>query len=82
MSRFLHLRALTGRDRGPPHISGHALNPAVQAHLGCIPALSLPMVYRQGEACLWRRVCRGGAASAGRDFAALQEDILFSGCRA
>ena len=50
MSRFLHLRAFTGRSAElAPHISGHAVNPAIQAHLGCIPALTLPMVYAQGE---------------------------------
>ncbi|KPH58175.1 beta-N-acetylglucosaminidase domain-containing protein [Novosphingobium sp. ST904] len=49
MSRFLHLRAFTGRPAGiAEHVSGHAINPAIQAHLGCIPALTLPMVYAQG----------------------------------
>lgn len=50
MSRFLHLRAFTGRPAAiAEHISGHAVNPAIQAHLGCIPALTLPMLYAQGE---------------------------------
>ena len=50
MSRFLHLRAFTGRSAGiAPLVSGHAINPAIQAHLGCIPALTLAAVYRQGE---------------------------------
>lgn len=49
MSRFLHLRAFTGRDAAiADHVSGHAINPPLQAHLGCIPALTLPMVYAQG----------------------------------
>ena len=50
MSRFLHLRAFTGRDaRNARHLSGHAINPAIQPHLTCIPALTLPLVYRQGD---------------------------------
>lgn len=50
MSRFLHLRAFTGRPaRNAPHVSGHAINPAIQAHLGCIPALTLPMLYEAGD---------------------------------
>ena len=49
MSRFLHLRAFTGRSADAArHITGHAINPALQAHLSCIPALTLPMVYAQG----------------------------------
>jgi hyaluronoglucosaminidase len=50
MSEYLHLRAFTGR--GPniaPWISGHAINPALQPTLGCIPALTLPAAYAQGE---------------------------------
>jgi hypothetical protein len=50
MSRFLHLRAFTGR---PPAIAAeivaHAINPAIQAVLTCIPALTLPAAYRAGD---------------------------------
>lgn len=50
MSRFLHLRAFTGRPaRIARQISGHAINPALQAHLSCIPALTLPMAYALGD---------------------------------
>jgi hypothetical protein len=50
MSRFLHLRAFTGRPAGAaPYLGGHAINPAMQAHLSCIPALTLPMAYAQGS---------------------------------
>lgn len=50
MSRFLHLRAFTGRPaRIAGLVTGHAINPAIQAHLGCIPALTLPMVYELGD---------------------------------
>ncbi|QVM82595.1 beta-N-acetylglucosaminidase domain-containing protein [Novosphingobium decolorationis] len=50
MSRFLHLRAFTGRPAAnAAHIAGHAVNPAIQAHLSCLPALTLPMVYAEAE---------------------------------
>lgn len=78
MSRFLHLRAFTGRSaQAAPYLSGHAINPALQAHLGCIPALTLPMVYTQGE-----RYAYGAAFDAaarpllGDDFAALLRQDL------
>lgn len=49
MSQYLHLRAFTGRRSSiAAQISHHAINPASQPILGCIPALTLPMVYRQG----------------------------------
>jgi hypothetical protein len=49
MSRHLHLRAFTGRDPAcAALLAGHAINPAIQPHLGCIPALTLPMSYAQG----------------------------------
>lgn len=49
MSRFLHLRAMTGRSAdNAAYIDGHAINPALQAHLGCIPALTLPQIYALG----------------------------------
>lgn len=50
MSQYLHLRAFTGRRRDiAPWISGHAINPALQPTLGCIPALTLPKAYAQGD---------------------------------
>ena len=49
MSRFLHLRAFTGRGGIAGNVTGHAINPAIQPHLTCIPALTLPLVYEQGE---------------------------------
>ncbi|MDB5450936.1 MAG: hypothetical protein JWQ52_2064 [Phenylobacterium sp.] len=51
MSRHLHLRAFTGRPGAiAPHIAGHAVNPASQAVLSRIPALTLADSYAQGEA--------------------------------
>lgn len=50
MSQYLHLRGFTGR--GPEiarWITGHAINPALQPVLSCIPALTLIEAYRQGS---------------------------------
>lgn len=50
MSRFLHLRAFTGRPAEiGAHLSGHAINPAVQPTLSCIPAITLAASYREGR---------------------------------
>ncbi len=48
MSQYLHLRGFTGRcaDVGEV-VSHHAINPLSQPILGCIPALTLPMLYQQ-----------------------------------
>lgn len=78
MSRFLHLRAFTGRPaRIADHVSGHAINPAVQAHLGCIPALTLPMAYQQGDDYAYGAAFTAAARQVlGEEFAAmLQQDI-------
>ncbi|HUD30221.1 MAG TPA: beta-N-acetylglucosaminidase domain-containing protein [Novosphingobium sp.] len=78
MSRFLHLRAFTGRPAGiAAHLSGHAINPAIQAHLGCIPALTLPMVYREGADYAYGAAFRAAARGLlGDAFAAmLQQDL-------
>ena len=50
MSNHLHLRAFTGRPADlDDYISHHAINPASQPILGCIPALTLPMSYARGD---------------------------------
>jgi hypothetical protein len=50
MSQFLHLRAFTGRPSGnAPLLRAHAINPALQPALGCIPALTLAERYRVGD---------------------------------
>jgi hypothetical protein len=47
----LHLRGFTGRPAAMgPLCSAHAINPALQPTLACIPALTLADSYRQGEA--------------------------------
>jgi hypothetical protein len=51
MSQFLHLRSFTGRPASiADHVSGHAVNPALQPVLSCIPALTLAQSYARGEA--------------------------------
>lgn len=50
MSQHLHLRAFTGRPSNLGEVvSHHAINPASQPMLGCIPALTLPMSYARGD---------------------------------
>jgi hypothetical protein len=50
MSQHLHLRAFTGRPAGlAAQISGHAVNPASQAVLSRIPALTLAQSYAAGD---------------------------------
>jgi hyaluronoglucosaminidase len=51
MSQSLHLRGFTGRPAGnAPLLRAHAINPALQPVLGCIPAITLARRYRDGEA--------------------------------
>jgi hyaluronoglucosaminidase len=50
MSGHLHLRGFTGRPANiGKYVSHHAINPASQPILSCIPALTLPQVYKQGD---------------------------------
>lgn len=71
MSRHLHLRAFTGRPGAiAPHIAAHAVNPASQAVLSRIPALTLAESYRDGEAYLYLAAFRRAARSVlGADLA-------------
>lgn len=51
MSRYLHLRAFTGRPAAiGRHISAHGVNPASQPMLSRIPAMTLSMSYSDGSA--------------------------------
>jgi hyaluronoglucosaminidase len=79
MSQFLHLRGFTGR--GPdiaPWITGHAINPALQPTLSCIPALTLIDAYRLGNDYGYGAAFITAAAEiVGPDLAAmLQADLL------
>ncbi len=50
MSLCLHLRAFTGRPAAIGEvIAAHAVNPALQPTLSCIPALTLETSYRMGD---------------------------------
>jgi hyaluronoglucosaminidase len=49
MSQFLHLRGFTGRPAtNKPLLAGHAINPASQAVLSCIAAITLAKSYALG----------------------------------
>jgi hyaluronoglucosaminidase len=79
MSLYLHLRGFTGR--GPeiaPWVTGHAINPALQPVLGCIPALTLAAAYVQGDDYAYGRAFMDAAAAVvGDELAAmLQADML------
>ena len=51
MSRFLHLRAFTGREELPRvRIGGHAVNPMNQARLSEVPIHTLAALYRDPDA--------------------------------
>ena len=78
MSRHLHLRAFTGRPAGiAAHISGHAVNPASQAVLSRIPALTLADSYAQGEAYQYLAAFRRAADTVlGADLADAVERTL------
>ncbi len=79
MSRFLHLRAFTGRPAQiAAHISGHAINPAIQPQLSCIPALTLAQSYRDADAYQYAAAFQQAARHvAGEPLAAmLQRDLL------
>ena len=49
-SQHLHLRAFSGRPAAiGPHIAAHGINPASQAVLSRVPALTLAASYSEGE---------------------------------
>lgn len=79
MSPHLHLRGFTGRPASiAPHIAAHAINPALQPMLSCIPALTLAMSYDRGDAYEYGAAFLEAArAVAGAEIAALlQADLL------
>jgi len=50
MSPYLYIRAFTGRPAAiGAHLSGHAVNPALQPTLSRIPMLTLAESYREGD---------------------------------
>lgn len=79
MSQHLHLRAFTGRSvAAGAMLSHHAINPMSQPVLGCIPALTLPMLYEQGADYRYGAAFMDAAAAVvGEELAAmLQADLL------
>ncbi len=78
MSNHLHLRAFTGRPSAiGPHIAHHAINPASQPVLGCIPALTLTQCYSKGDAYCYTSAFREAATTVcGADLAAVLRDDL------
>lgn len=78
MSNHLHLRAFTGRpaEMGN-YIAHHAINPASQAILGCIPALTLPNCYSDGEQyCYGKAFLKAASSVCGEDLASmLRQDL-------
>jgi len=80
MSRFLHLRAFTGRPASiGAHLSAHAVNPALQPTLSCIPAITLAESYRLGEAYEYGAAfIHAATALLGAELAqTIAKDILF-----
>jgi hyaluronoglucosaminidase len=79
MAQSLHLRAFTGRPAAiGAHISGHAVNPALQPRLSWLPALTLAESYRQGEAYCYGAAFRPAADLAyGPDLGAMLEKHLY-----
>lgn len=66
MSRYLHLRAFTGRPgTNAAHLAGHAINPALQPHLSLIPAATLVASYREGTAYRYMAAFREAARAMG-----------------
>ena len=79
MSQYLHLRAFTGRSMATGEmLSHHAINPMSQPLLGCIPALTLPMLYARGEGYRYGAAfIEAAAAAVGEQLAEmLQADLL------
>lgn len=80
MSRFLHLRAFTGRpSANAAHIRAHGVNPACQPVLSLIPAMTLSLNYIDGPAYDERTAFRSAArAVLGEALAAaVEQDLPF-----
>ena len=79
MSQHLHLRGFTGRPSAiAPHIGAHAINPALQPVLSCIPALTLVESYAKGADYEYGAAfLRAATAVLGKDLALrVQADLL------
>jgi hyaluronoglucosaminidase len=78
MSRFLHLRAFTGRPATlDGRVAAHGVNPALQPTLTRIPMLTLPWSYARGDAYEYGAAFHQAAtAVAGPGLAAMLRDDL------
>ncbi len=79
LSNYLNLRGATGRSHEiAPYISAHAINPASQPTLTCIPALTLAARYAQGaDYCYGEAFMVAATQILGAEFATLlRGDIL------
>jgi hyaluronoglucosaminidase len=79
MSQYLHLRAFVGRPAAiAGHVAAHGVNPALQATLTRIPALTLVESYRAGADYRYGEAFRAAAAEVvGEELATtLWEDLL------
>jgi hypothetical protein len=79
MANHLHLRAFTGRPASiASSIAAHAVNPALQPVLGCIPALTLVESYAAGADYAYGAAFRRAATEVVGDTLAamLLEDLL------
>lgn len=79
MSTHLHLRGFTGRPAANARwLAGHAINPALQPRLGCIPALTLPRLYADADYRYMAAFRIAATAVAGEPLAAMLEADLLS----
>ena len=79
MSQYLHLRGFTGRPASiAGHVAGHGINPALQAVLTRIPALTLVESYRLGDEYRYGNAFRGAAVEVlGEELGGMvREDLL------
>lgn len=80
MSQFLHLRGFTGRpSANAALIAGHAINPASQAVLSCIPAITLARAYELGgDYCYGEEGFAASQLVVGEELAAMLRGDLLS----
>ncbi|HEX6368823.1 MAG TPA: beta-N-acetylglucosaminidase domain-containing protein [Longimicrobium sp.] len=79
MSQFLHVRGFTGRPAEMAELlAAHGVNPALQATLTCIPALTLVESYRRGAEYEYGEATRRAAVQVLGEALAerLYEDVL------
>jgi hypothetical protein len=80
MSHYLHLRAFTGRPAAlADHLSGHAVNPALQPTLSLIPLLTLAESYAKGPRYAYGEAfSRAAVEVLGSDLAELVRDDVIA----